>query len=410
MDTGRLRKYAQLVVRAGCNVQKGQLLIVTCSVDTAYFGRLVQEAAYDAGASEVRMDWIDDSTTRLMYLRAADNIFDYFPEWKVAKLKEQNSKDVVYLRIESSDPDLLAGVDASRIKRGTTVMRTAIKEHDELQMSNAFRWSLCAVPSQAWASKVFPEMRPDIAVDVLWSHILKGARADGTNPIADWERHKQNFTKRVSYLNEQNFSALRITTGLGTDFTMGLVKNHTWIGGGDFDHNGEYFFPNIPTEEIFTMPDRNRAEGKVVISRPLSYYGVLVEGIVLTFKDGEVVEYSAEKNYETLAGIIETDKGSRRLGEIALVANSSPISQMNTLFYNTLVDENASSHMALGRGYPTNIIGGEKMTNEEIAAMGGNDSILHVDFMFGTDDVRIVGIGQDGKETLFFEKGEYIEV
>jgi len=409
MNKNQLMKYAELLVRAGGNVQKGQPVVINCSVDDAYFGRMVQDYAYDAGASEVIMEWNDGQSTRAKYLRGGSELFDTFPQWAVDKLKYNNDRGTVYLRIESSDPDLLAGVDPDRIKRATKASRAATKEHSALLMSNALRWSICAVPSPAWAKKVFPDLPEAEAIDRLWGHILKGARADGTNPIADWETHKQNFTKRVNYLNEKAFKQLRITTGIGTDITLGLVKNHIWVGGGDMGKDGVPFFPNLPTEEIFTMPDRNQADGRVVASMPLSYQGSLIEGFEMTFKNGRVESYSAEKNQEALANIIEMDEGARRLGEVALVANSSPIGQMNTLFYNTLFDENAAAHLALGKAYPNNMAGGSDMSVEDRTAAGCNDSLLHVDFMFGTADMRVVGIAEDGSETVFLDNGEFVD-
>ena len=409
MNNDRMKKYAELLVYAGGNVQKGQPVVVSCSVDDACFGRMVQACAYDAGASEVIMDWTDGFTTRSKYMRASDEIFDTFPEWLVNKLDYQDSRGVVYLRIESPDPDLLAGVDPSRIMRTTKASRAATKKHAARLMSNTLRWSICAVPSPAWAKKVFPGIPEAEAIERLWGHILKGARADGENPIADWDTHKDNFVKRVDYLNKMQFKALRITTSIGTDITLGLVKNHIWVGGGDMGKDGVPFFPNLPTEEIFTMPDRNKAEGRVVASMPLSYQGSLIEGFEMTFKNGRVENYSAEKNQDTLANIIEMDEGARRLGEVALVANSSPIGQMGTLFYNTLFDENAAAHLALGKAYPNNMAGGDELTAEDLAAAGGNDSLIHVDFMFGTPDMRVVGVSEDGNETVFIDAGEFVE-
>jgi len=408
MDKERLKKYADLLVRAGGNVQKGQPVIVSCDVNDACFGRMVQDSAYDAGASEVVMDWTDDYSVRTRFLRGSDELFDSYPQWKVDRFKFEDDRGAVYLRIESSDPDLLAGVDASRLMRSTKAARSATKDHASLLMSNALRWSICAVPSPAWATKVFPGVPEEEAVGRLWGHILKCARADGDNPIADWETHKQNFVKRVNYLNEKAFSALKITTGIGTDITLGLVKNHIWAGGGDIDKNGIPFFPNLPTEEIFTMPDRNKADGRVVASMPLSYQGNLIEDFEMTFKSGRVESYSAKKNQDTLASIIEMDEGAKRLGEVALVANSSPVGQMGTLFYNTLFDENASAHLALGKAYPTNMAGGEELSEDELTAAGGNDSLLHVDFMFGTADMKVIGISEDGSETVFFDGGEFV--
>jgi len=407
MDEARLKKYADLLVRAGGNVQKGQLVVISCTVDNAYFGRMVQSAAYDAGASEVRMDWSDDVSVRARFLRAADETFDTFPQWRVDKLKEQDDRGAVYLHINSSDPDLLAGVDSDRLRRWSKVSRTATKAHSDLTMKNVLRWSIVAIPSPAWAKKVFPGVKTEEAIDRLWVYLLKGARADGEDPIADWDKHKNNFTKRAEYLNKQNFAALRITTGLGTDLTLGLAKNHIWVGGEDIGKDGVPFFPNLPTEEIFTMPDRNKADGRVVASMPLSYQGNLIENFEFTFKDGKVIDFKAEKNQDVLKNMLGMDEGATRLGEVAIVANSSPIGQMNTLFYNTLFDENASAHLALGKAYPNNMKDGDNLSTEELVAAGGNDSLIHVDFMFGTADMRIIGIGHDGKETVFYDKGEY---
>jgi aminopeptidase len=354
------------------------------------------------------MDWSDDISSRNKFLRADDAIFDEFPQWRVDWYKHYDDKGAVYLRIVSSDPDYLAGVDPNRLRRFSKVSSVATKAHSALTMSNALRWSICALPSPAWAKKVFPNVPLEEAMEKLEAAILKGARADGGNPVADWETHRSNFVSRVEYLNTKRFDALRITTGLGTDLTIGLAKNHIWSGGGDVGKDGVPFFPNLPTEEIFTMPDRMRADGKVVASMPLSRQGNLIEGFEMTFKDGLVESYKAEKNEQTLADIFTMDEGAKRLGEVALVADSSPISQMGTLFYNTLFDENASSHLALGKAYPNNMEGGTEMTLEERIAAGCNDSLVHVDFMFGTPDMKVVGIAADGSETVFFENGEYI--
>jgi len=408
LDKIKLEKYAELLVRSGGNVQKGQLVIIGCSVDNAVFGRMVQNAAYDAGASEVRIDWVDDQVARTTYLRGASEIFDTFPQWRVDKLKEQDDRGAVYLSVRSSDPDSLSGVDSDRLLRSTKTMRAATIEHTKLTMGSFRRWSIIATPSIPWAKKVFPDLPEAEAVEKLWQYLLKGARADGENPIADWDVHKKSFDKRLDYLNTKKFDALRITTGLGTNITIGLAKNHIWEGGGDVDKDGIPFFPNLPTEEIFTMPDRLRADGRVVASMPLSYQGNLIDGFEMTFKDGKVEKFRADKNESALANIIGIDEGGGRLGEVAIVANCSPIGKMNTLFYNTLFDENASSHFALGKAYPKNIENGDKLSTEEFVAAGGNDSLVHVDFMFGTPDMCIVGISADGSEVEFYKNGEFI--
>ncbi|MCL2203927.1 MAG: aminopeptidase [Defluviitaleaceae bacterium] len=408
MDNAKMKKYAELLVRSGGNVQPGQIVVIGCGVDDAWFARMVQECAYDAGAREVIMDWSDDISTRNKFLRADGQVFDEFPQWKIDWYKHYDDRGAVYLRISGSDPDYLAGVDPDRLRRFSKVSGIATKAHSALAMSNAVRWSVIAIPTPKWAMKVFPGLPEAQAMEKLWAAILKGARADGTDPQADWEAHKNNFTQRVDYLNGQNFDALRITTGLGTDITIGLAKNHVWVGGGDLGKDGVPFFPNLPTEEIFTMPDRMRAEGRVVASMPLSRQGNLIEGFEMTFKDGLVESFKAEKNEQTLADIFVMDEGAKRLGEVALVANSSPIGQMGTLFYNTLFDENAAAHLALGKAYPNNMQGGDEMTTEERVAAGGNDSLVHVDFMFGTADMKVVGIAADGSETVFFDNGEFI--
>ena len=409
MNNAHLKKYANLLVRAGGNVQKGQLVVIYSDVSDADFARMVMDCAYDAGASDVAIIWSCDICSRTKYLRAADSVFDTFPQWMVDRYKYFDDKNAVYLSIISSDPDLYAGVDTNRLMRFAKASKSATKDHMNLLMKSELRWSVCALPSPAWAKKVFPDMPESEALDLLMGFILKAARADGSDPIAEWEEHQANFVKRLDYLNKQQFSSLHITTGLGTDLTVGLVKNHRWTGGSSIDKDGLPFFSNIPTEEVFTMPDCNLADGVVVASMPLSYQGNLIEDFKIEFKNGRITDYQANKNREILTNIIEMDEGASHLGEVAIVANSSPISQMSVLFYNTLFDENASSHLALGKAYPKNIEGGNSMTAEELTVAGANDSLVHVDFMFGTTDMRIAGINQDGSETVFFDNGEFIE-
>ena len=402
-----LKNYASLFVRTGGNVQKGQPVIINSNIEASHFAHLVEEAAYDAGASQVSILWSSDASVRTRYFRAADEVFDEFPDWMVERFEYWDKKGAVYLHIASSDPDLLNGADPDRIRRLGIISSKKTKPHADRTMSYKLRWSICAVPSKGWAAKVFPDLPVDKAVEKLWELIIKASRADGDNPIEDWKKHRQSFVDRVNYLNEQQFSKLRITTGLGTDITLGLPKNHIWKGGGSYDKDGLPFSPNIPTEEIYTAPDRNVADGRVVASMPLSYRSSLIEGIELIFRDGVIVDYKAVSNQEALANIIETDEGAKRLGEIALVPKSSPITQMNTLFYNTLYDENASCHMAIGKAYPINIEGGADLSIDELAAKGINNSLVHVDFMFGTDDMSVVGIYDDGGEVVVFGDGEY---
>ncbi|MCL1995669.1 MAG: aminopeptidase [Defluviitaleaceae bacterium] len=408
MNEEKLKNYAKLIVNSGGNVQKGQLVIVGCDVENARFGRMVAESAYDAGASEVVMEWGCEFSARSRYLRGADEIFDTFAKWRVDKFKDQNDRGAVYLHIISANPNLLAGVDPDRIRRFSIASRTALKDHMEIMMSNGLRWCGSAAPSPEWAKLVFPDLSEDEAMEKLWDYILKGARADGADPIADWKEHKAGFAGRLDYLNKKQFKSLRITTGIGTDLTVGLATNHVWVGGGGTAKDGLDFFPNMPTEEVFTMPDKHRANGRVVASMPLSYQGSLIEGIDITFKDGRAVEHSATKGAEALGNIMNMDEGAKRLGEVALVSSSSPIAKMKTLFYNTLFDENASSHLALGKAYPKNAKDTDKMSAEEKEKIGMNDSLIHVDFMFGTEDMTVTGISENGEEIVFFENGEFV--
>jgi len=410
LNQAQLKKYAELLVRSGGNVQKGQPVFINCDIVNAEFARMVQDYAYKAGASEVRINWGDDESTRTWYIHSADSLFDEYPQWMVDRMKHYDDRGVVYLHINSSSPDLLNGVDTDRLRRFLKASREALKPHSELTMSTKIRWSLVAAPSLRWAAMVFPDLREEEAVEALWKAILKGARADGENPIKDWEIHRDSFKKRTEYLDNKGFKALHFTNSLGTDFTIGLPKNHRWMGGGGNDPNGIHCFLNMPTEEIFTAPDKNHAEGKVVASMPLSYQGNLIEDFSITFKNGRAVDYQAKAGKEILKSIIEMDEGSCYLGEVALVANSSPISQMNTLFYNTLFDENASSHLALGKAYPKCLENGLNMSKEELAQAGINESLLHVDFMFGTADMHVDGIAEDGTRTVVMENGEFVGV
>ncbi|MCL2398466.1 MAG: aminopeptidase [Defluviitaleaceae bacterium] len=410
MNEAQLKKYAELLVRSGGNVQKGQPVVISSDVTNACFARMVQEYAYDAGASEVVMEWRDDISSKAKYMRAADEIFDVYPQWCVDRFKFYDDRNAVYLHIISSDPDLLKEVSPDRIMRYTKANRKGTKAHSTLTMSNARRWSVLAVPSPEWAAKVFPDLDAEAGVAKLWEAIIKGARADGDNPIEDWAAHRENFNQHKSAMDKKQFKTLRFTNSLGTDITIGMPENHKWQGGGDIGQDGFPFFPNQPTEEIFTAPDRNKVNGKVVASMPLSYQSRLIEEFSITFKDGKAVEYQAKAGEEILKSIIEMDEGAAYLGEVALVANSSPISQMNILFYNTLFDENASSHFALGKAYPDCIENGINMNDDELAKVGLNDSILHVDFMFGTADMHVVGTLADGTEIVIMDQGELVNL
>ena len=402
-----LRNYARLAVLNGVNLQKGQVLVISCDVNDAPFARLVTDIAYDIGAKEVIVIWRDEHITRTMYLRAHDSVFEEFPDWIPERFKYYDEREAAYLSIMSDDPDLLSDVNPERLRKLNILSQKACKEHKELLVSSRIRWSIIALPSVKWAKKVFPNLDETQAYNKLWTAIAKSSRIDCEDPIEAWRKHNEAFTNRAKILNEGQFEALHFKNSIGTDITIKLAENHVWVGCGNADHKGVYFYPNIPTEEIFTLPHKNGANGKVVSSMPLVYQMNTIEGIEIEFKDGEVTAYKASKNEELLKDIIETDEGSRRLGEVALVPYTSPISDMKILFYKTLFDENASCHLALGKGYSACIKGYEKMSKEEISGCGCNDSLTHVDFMFGTNDLKVTGVKKNGEEIVIFSDGNY---
>jgi aminopeptidase len=401
-----IKKMARLAVEIGGNVKTGDTVVIGSDTEAAPLARATAEAAYDAGAADVNIHWSDTASSRTRYLRASDETFDEVPDWIAERFKYLDDKNSVYIHISSEDPDAFAPpVDPGRIKRQQIASGEKLRAHRDNTMSNKVRWSIVGYPGEKWAAKVFPGIPVDEAVEKLWQAILKVSRADTGDPVENWKQHNANFSARVKYLNSKNFTSLRFTNSLGTDLTVGLVENHQWAGGRENDTGGRIFNPNIPTEEIFTMPDRFNVNGRVVASMPLSRNGNLIEGFEFTFKDGAVVSYKADKNEAVLATILDTDEGAKRLGEVALVPADSPITTAGILFLNTLFDENASCHLALGRAYPHNMKGWEGKSEEELTALGMNFSIQHVDFMFGTPDMKIVGTDHSNAESLIFDNG-----
>lgn len=408
MNEGILRNYAKLLVTMGVNIDKGQTVVISCGIDSAFFSRMVAEAAYEHGAGEVVFNWDDEQTSKLRFLKADDGIFDEYPSWRVEFFDYYDSKKAAYIRISSSDPELLKDVPSDRIMRMSKAERKGLKKHSNHLMSSTGRWTVTAIPNEAWAKKVFPGCEGAEAVAKLWTAIGKAARIDGDDPIKAWQTHNETFAKRVDFLNNKQFKYLKIKSGIGTDMTMKLPDGHLWSGGGELCRSGKLFFPNIPTEEIFSAPDRKGVNGRIVSSMPLIYQGNLIEDIDITFEDGKAVICKASKNEALLKSITETDEGAAYLGEIALVPYSSPISEMNLLFYNTLFDENASCHVALGKGYANCIKGSEDMTEEQLLQRGLNDSLTHVDFMFGTADLSINGVDSAGNEAEIFKNGNFV--
>jgi aminopeptidase len=402
-----LEKYARLIVRTGVSVQKDQIVVITAPVENYEMVEIVTEIAYLEGAREVIPNWIDEKMTRSKYLHAPDEIFDEFPEYKKAFYMENVKKDACYIRLSGNDPDMMEGIDQNKIMRVNKAFGKALLEYRERMMSNRNAWCVASAPTRAWAQKMFPDDHVEEAVEKLWTAIFKTNRVDTEDPVKAWDRHLTMLESRMDFLNKHHFKKLVYSNSLGTDVEIELPEKHIWLGGADTMDNGVKFVANLPTEEVFTLPKKDGVNGIVYSSKPFVYNGVLIDNFNITFKDGKVMDYQAERGAEALKSLVELDEGSCYLGEVALVPFHSPISEMNLLFYNTLFDENASCHLALGEAYPISVVGGEDMSKEELAANYVNTSIAHEDFMIGTADLRIVGYTYSGEEIVVFENGDF---
>ncbi len=403
----KVREYARLIVRTGVNVQPGQEITVSCPVEHYEFGRMVIEEAYKAGAGEVIMRWNDQEESRLFFQNVSEEVLSTIPDWKAESYNYYARRGAGNISIGGGDPEGLKGIDPGKMQLRGAASDKAYAEYNKLLMASEIPWTVAAVPQKKWARKMFPEMTEEEAMGRLWQMILKSVRLDEGDGVRRWEEHDRFLKGKCALLDKYAFEKLHYQNGLGTDFVVGLVKGHIWEGGSETSGSGIVFEANMPTEEIFTMPDRRVAEGTLVSALPLSYRGNLIKNFRLVFREGQVVDYSAEEGLETLRSLLESDEGSRRLGEVALVPYHSPISQMKTLFYNTLFDENASCHFALGECYPTTIKGGAAMTEEELLEAGGNSSMNHVDFMVGTSDLTVTGIRENGEEVVLFRNGDW---
>jgi len=405
----RLEKYAKLMIEEGINLKKGQPLFLTGYVENYEFVRMVTEQAYAAGAREVYVRWIDEVGARLKYLHGAEDLFENFPEFMRLMFDHYDEQNACYLHIAASNPEALKGVSPERLQKWNITASKATKSHSDRIMSGKLAWCVVAAPSKEWAKKVFPDLGETEGMERLWDAILHCSRVSGDDPSAAWRKHTDTLARRAALLNKAQLTSLRLTNSLGTDLTLTLPKNHVWSGGVDsMTTDGHSFSANIPTEEIFTAPHRLGTNGRVVASMPLVYQGDLIEDFELTFKDGKVVGYKAGKNETLLKNLLETDEGSRYLGEIALVPYDSPISKLGILFYETLFDENASCHLALGEAYPACIEGAAELDDDKKKALGLNVSFSHSDFMFGTADLEIIGTKPDGTNMQVFKGGNFV--
>lgn len=401
---GLLSKYADVVVRIGLNLRKGQRLLLRGILEDASLMRKVTESAYKAGAVYVEPIYTDERIARIRFEHADPESLTEVPNWMLTRYEEYYERMDAELAIHSSDPELLAGIDPELIAKNRKA--SAEKFEPLRKYENTTNWCVVATASPAWARKVFPDVPAKEAVEKLWAEIFASCRIYEADPVAAWQEHVEKLKKYRNYLNAQKFTALHYQSP-GTDLTIGLPEQHLWQGAQAEFKNGITGIPNLPTEEVFTTPHKDQVDGTVASTMPLNYGGVLIEDFSLTFENGRAVKVSAKKGEETLKKLIETDENAARLGECALVPNSSPISQRKILFYNTLFDENASCHVAIGNSYRDTIVGGEDMTEEEFAAAGGNKSLTHVDFMIGSDQLDIDGVKEDGSRVAVFRKGEW---
>lgn len=405
----KLQQYAELLVKVGMNVQPKQPVFIRSSVETLELTHLIVEEAYHCGASDVRVVYSDPTLKRLKF---ENESVEHFANHEIKSYDVEARMDYVKrgaanLALISEDPDLMDGIDSQKLQAFQQQNARAFKGYMESVQKNQFPWVVAAFPSKAWAKRVYPELSVEEAYIKFIDEVFDIVRIDGNDPVENWRQHIANLSVYAQKLQQKNYHALHYVSE-GTDLTVGLAKNHIWEDATSYVNGKEQaFIANIPTEEVFTAPDRNRVDGYVTNKLPLSYNGTIIDQFKLMFKDGEIIDFSAVKGEAVLKDLINTDEGSRRLGEVALVPDDSPISNRNTIFYNTLFDENAACHLAIGSAYAFNIQGGTEMTVEEKIASGLNDSNVHVDFMIGSSDLTIYGIFEDGSKELVFENGNW---
>lgn len=403
----KLRNYARLAVRVGVGVKPGQRLLVQAPVETAALARLVVREAYAAGASFVDVRWDDDDVQLARFELAPDGTFDQISRWRVDAEIETAEAGGAVLAIRATNPNLLGGVDAERVATHQRTLAAYRRPYTAQVMTNRLNWNLISAPVSGWAELMFPDANAEQAVSQQWDAIFAATRADQPDAVALWEAHLGDLKRRRDLLTDKQYAALHFRGG-GTDLTVGLADDHVWGGGAADTPGGITFTANIPTEEVWTAPHRERVDGTVVSTKPLSYNGTLIDGIRIEFRDGRITKASAEQGESALLKMIDTDEGSHRLGEVALVPHSSPISRSGLFFFNTLYDENAASHIAIGSAYRFNVRGGVDMPLEDFLAAGGNDSLTHVDWMIGSGEMDVDGVAKDGTREAVMRAGEFV--
>ncbi|UQZ85733.1 Aminopeptidase 2 [Paenibacillus konkukensis] len=408
MDTHEtnLEKYAELVVKVGVNIQPGQVLFVESPLEAAPFTRKVVQKAYEAGAKYVQVAWDDEAVTRTRFEYAPDDSFGFYPEWTARMMEQLAEGGGALLNIKVPNPDLYQGIDAAKVSAATRAASRARQKFQGYVRNKTFSWCLVKAPTRAWAAKVFPELPPERQVEAMWETLFKINRVDAADPVAAWHEHIAKLKSMRERLNHKKYKRLHYKAP-GTDLSVELPEGHVWYGGAGLNDQGVSFVANMPTEEVYTLPKRDGVNGTVRSTKPLNLNGRLVDRFSFRFENGRIVDYAAEVGQEHLADLLSTDEGAEYLGEVALVPYDSPISNLNRIFYNTGVDENASCHLAIGSAYPFTLENGTKLSKEELVQRGANVSLTHVDFMIGSAELDIDGELADGTLEPVFRKGNW---
>ncbi|MGD6965928.1 aminopeptidase [Rossellomorea vietnamensis] len=407
MDFERnLDKYAELAVKAGVNIQKGQYMWISAPMGTERLVRKIVKQAYLAEAGEVHVQWYDEEIKRTHYELASDSAFEQFPEWMASAFDTVAERGGAFLQVEADDPDLLKGITPERLLTFEKARGNALESFYEAIETDRISWSIIAMPSQKWADKVFPDLPEEERVSALWDKIFEAVRINKDDPVDEWRSHIETLQAKASQLNEKHFWKLHYTAP-GTDLTIELPEKHLWLTGSSTNKEGNVFIANMPTEEVYTVPLKNGVNGYVTSTKPLAYQGNIIDNFKLTFEDGKIIKAEADTGQELLEKMMDTDEGAKYLGEVALVPHKSPISNTGILFFNTLFDENASNHLAIGSSYPTCFEGGQALSEDERKAAGLNDSIVHEDFMIGSANMDIDGLYKDGSAEAVFRKGNW---
>lgn len=404
----QMQNFAELAIKVGANMQKGQEVVIRCDVKCKDFAHLIAQKAYELGAKKVIMEYGDEDLQRIKMLNESTEALSEIPNFTVERWNYYIEHKCCLVSVSAGNPSIFAGCDPEKLATYQRAFSKARSAFRNATMSNYLRWTIVSVPTEAWAAKVFPNDPVQVAVEKMWQAIGHIMRLDCDDPVAAWRNHIDTLHRRADFLNKHNFEYVHLTNARGTNLKVGLATDHQWIAAEEQGQDGICFTANMPTEEIFTAPHNQKIDGTVVNALPLVNNGNVIDNFSLTFKNGKVVDYSAEVGYDALKGILTTDEGVLSLGEVALIGKKSPIAESGILFFNTLFDENASCHLAFGQSYPTTVKGGNDMTEEQLAAHGMNKSLQHVDFMVGTKDINIDGITYDGEVVALFRDGEWV--